>query len=62
MKKLIIRKKLRVTGETIRSLTTHELTHAVGGDETVTLDTGRTVCRTVNAVDSGAATCPTFVG
>jgi hypothetical protein len=44
-----IRKKLRVNGETIRSLATHELTHAVGGD-TATLATGRTICPTANAV------------
>jgi hypothetical protein len=56
-----IRRKLRVNGETIRSLATHELTQAAGG-ETVTLDTGRTVCPTAALVDSGTAACPKLGG
>ena len=45
-----IRKKLRVNGEAIRSLATHELTHAVEGDAAVDTDTGRTVCPTAVVV------------
>jgi len=43
MKKLI-RKQLRLNRETIRSLALRELTHAVGGNEAMDTDTGRTVC------------------
>jgi hypothetical protein len=58
MKKLV-RRKLRVNGETIRSLATDELTQAVGGDIS---DTGRTVCPTAALVDPGTATCPKLGG
>jgi hypothetical protein len=43
MKKLI-RRKLPINGEIIRSLATPDLTQVVGGEETVTTATGRTVC------------------
>jgi hypothetical protein len=49
MKKLI-RRKLRINGEVIRSLATHEITHVVGGKETVTTATGRTVCVAASVV------------
>lgn len=61
MKKLI-RKKLRINGETIRSLATHELVQAVGGEETAYNDTGRTVCPAPAIVDSGVPGCPKVGG
>jgi hypothetical protein len=55
-------KKLRINRETIRSLATHELTQVVGGEETVTTDSGRTVCPAQAVVDSAAAPCPKLGG
>lgn len=48
--KKVIRKKLHVNYETIRSLANRELTHAVGG-----FDTGDFVCAA--QVDSGKDAC-----
>jgi hypothetical protein len=57
MKKLI-REKLRVSGETIRLLATHEITHAAGGGEIEGSDTGRTVCAMQNVGDLGRPRSP----
>jgi hypothetical protein len=56
MKKLI-RKKLRVNGETIRTLATPELTHVVGG-----WDSGKDQCAALAVADSAPAACPKPAG
>jgi hypothetical protein len=56
MKKLL-RKKLRVNGETIRTLALPELTHAIGG-----WDSGKDQCPRPAVVDSDPTACPKPAG
>jgi hypothetical protein len=55
MKKLTLT-KLMVRRETIRTLASTELVHAVGGDPAALVDSGKEMCP--NQVDSGKEMCP----